>query len=405
MPLTTLGAGDALGWISDGAAGFQPCRRLRVAAAGRPLRAVARGDAAGGTGAGAARPGTFCIVAGARCRPAGHAGAALSGGAAGAVWRAGRGRSGRPVRGVEPGGRGRDDRCDRDSRWCATCARAPHNTPAAAVAAAGLAGAGPVLNDYSFGGYSIFAGIPTFIDGRGDCSAAHSSCATIATCRWPTCAIFSNCSTSTNSARRCSAGHAGGGAARPLPDWQRVYSDDVAVVHSGGMRLEAIAQAVPKTAYCAPSGTLPQAPSTTRAGFASRATAGNSARRSRASRRPPAFSAPCRRRAGPASRSNSQRDTASRGQRIERIVLDDADQSPGPHHAPHLVDEMRHSAGATWCSTQIAVARSKPASSKGKLLAVEALVVDVAVVGARLRDAGRGNVNAAEAADHAAQQG
>src|SRR6202030_771976 len=41
-----------------------------------------------------------------------------------------------------------------------------HNTPAAAVANAGLADAGPVLNDYSFGGYLIFAGIPTFIDGR-----------------------------------------------------------------------------------------------------------------------------------------------------------------------------------------------------------------------------------------------
>ena len=45
---------------------------------------------------------------------------------------------------------------------------APRNTPAAAVASAGLAKAGPVLNDYSFGGYLIFAGIPTFIDGRGE---------------------------------------------------------------------------------------------------------------------------------------------------------------------------------------------------------------------------------------------
>ena len=42
------------------------------------------------------------------------------------------------------------------------------NTPEAAVANAGLAKAGPVLNDYSFGGYLIFAGIPTFIDGRGE---------------------------------------------------------------------------------------------------------------------------------------------------------------------------------------------------------------------------------------------
>ena len=45
---------------------------------------------------------------------------------------------------------------------------ASNNTPEAAVASAGLATAGPVLNDYSFGGYLIFAGIPTFIDGRGE---------------------------------------------------------------------------------------------------------------------------------------------------------------------------------------------------------------------------------------------
>ena len=42
------------------------------------------------------------------------------------------------------------------------------NTPAAAIAGAGLADAGPVLNDYAFGGYLIYAGIPTFIDGRGE---------------------------------------------------------------------------------------------------------------------------------------------------------------------------------------------------------------------------------------------
>ena len=41
-------------------------------------------------------------------------------------------------------------------------------TPAAAVAGAGIANAGPVLNDYAFGGYLISAGIPTFIDGRGE---------------------------------------------------------------------------------------------------------------------------------------------------------------------------------------------------------------------------------------------
>jgi hypothetical protein len=109
---------------------------------------------------------------------------------------------------------------------------APQNTPAAAIAHAGLANAGPVLNDYSFGGYLIFAGIPTFIDGRGelyggpfiarynrDLSLAdlpdflklleqYKFGATLLAPDTPAIALLDR-----------------------LPDWQRVYSDDVAVVH------------------------------------------------------------------------------------------------------------------------------------------------------------------------------
>jgi hypothetical protein len=108
----------------------------------------------------------------------------------------------------------------------------PINTPAAAVASADLAKAGPVLNDYSFGGYLIFAGIPTFIDGRGelfggpfivrynrDVSLAdlrdfielldqYKFGATLLAPDTPAVALLDR-----------------------LPDWQRVYSDDVAVVH------------------------------------------------------------------------------------------------------------------------------------------------------------------------------
>ncbi|TMJ50423.1 MAG: hypothetical protein E6G85_18100 [Alphaproteobacteria bacterium] len=109
---------------------------------------------------------------------------------------------------------------------------APHNTPEAAVASAGLASAGPVLNDYSFGGYLIFAGIPTFIDGRSelyggpfiesynrDVSLAdlrdflklldqYKFGATLLEPDTPAVALLDR-----------------------LPDWQRVYGDDVAVVH------------------------------------------------------------------------------------------------------------------------------------------------------------------------------
>jgi hypothetical protein len=109
---------------------------------------------------------------------------------------------------------------------------APAITPQAAIAEANLAKAGPVLNDYSFGGYLIFAGIPTFIDGRGELYGGpfinryNRALALIdledflklldeykigATLLAP----------STSAVAMLDR----------LPQWQRVYSDDVAVVH------------------------------------------------------------------------------------------------------------------------------------------------------------------------------
>ncbi|MDA9492135.1 hypothetical protein [Bradyrhizobium sp. CCBAU 11361] len=109
---------------------------------------------------------------------------------------------------------------------------APIITPQAAIAQADLAKAGPVLNDYSFGGYLIFAGIPTFIDGRGELYGGpfidrynravalvdlgdflklldeFNIGATLLAPRTPAVAMLDR-----------------------LPHWQRVYSDDVAVVH------------------------------------------------------------------------------------------------------------------------------------------------------------------------------
>ncbi|WP_262047729.1 hypothetical protein [Bradyrhizobium sp. Bra78] len=109
---------------------------------------------------------------------------------------------------------------------------APIITPAAAIAQADLARTGPVLNDYSFGGYLIFAGIPTFIDGRGELFGGafinrynravalvdlgdflkllddYKIGATLLTPKTPAVALLDR-----------------------LPEWQRVYSDDVAVVH------------------------------------------------------------------------------------------------------------------------------------------------------------------------------
>ncbi|MCA1412034.1 hypothetical protein I6F30_12975 [Bradyrhizobium sp. NBAIM20] len=109
---------------------------------------------------------------------------------------------------------------------------APLITPEAAVARADLAKAGPLLNDYSFGGYLVFAGIPTFIDGRAELFGGpfidrynralalidlgdflkllddYKIRATLLAPNTPATAMLDR-----------------------LPHWQRVYSDDVAVVH------------------------------------------------------------------------------------------------------------------------------------------------------------------------------
>jgi hypothetical protein len=106
------------------------------------------------------------------------------------------------------------------------------NTPAAAVAATALAQAGPVFNDYIFGGYLIHTGIAPFIDGRGELYGRtlmlrhHNAitlqnvpdllrlleeyriAATLLTPATPAVALLDR-----------------------LPGWQRVYADDIAVVH------------------------------------------------------------------------------------------------------------------------------------------------------------------------------
>jgi hypothetical protein len=105
-------------------------------------------------------------------------------------------------------------------------------TPQAAIAQADLTGTGRVLNDYAFGGYLIFAGIPTFIDGRSELYGGpfidrynraialidlgdflkllddYNINATLLAPQTPAVAMLDR-----------------------LPQWQRVYGDDVAVVH------------------------------------------------------------------------------------------------------------------------------------------------------------------------------
>jgi len=108
----------------------------------------------------------------------------------------------------------------------------PRNTPQAAIVAADLPKAGPVLNEYAFGGYLIYAGIAPFIDGRGELYGAklmtrhyramllhdlpdflklldeYRIGATLLSPSTPAVALLDR-----------------------LPGWERVYADHIAVVH------------------------------------------------------------------------------------------------------------------------------------------------------------------------------
>ena len=106
-------------------------------------------------------------------------------------------------------------------------------TPANAIHSTDIAKAGPILNDYDFGGYLDFVGAAPFIDGRGELYGEaymlrHNRAlslenlpdflrlldeyhigATLLTPSTPAVALLDR-----------------------LPDWKRIYSDDVAVVHA-----------------------------------------------------------------------------------------------------------------------------------------------------------------------------
>jgi len=106
-------------------------------------------------------------------------------------------------------------------------------TPANAIHSTGIAKVGPILNEYDFGGYLDFVGLAPFIDGRGELYGGaymlrhHRALslenlpdflrlldeyrigATLLAPSTPAVALLDR-----------------------LPDWKRVYSDDVAVVHT-----------------------------------------------------------------------------------------------------------------------------------------------------------------------------
>ena len=107
-----------------------------------------------------------------------------------------------------------------------------HVTPSAAVAALTRAKAGPIFNDYGFGGYLIHAGVPSFIDGRAELYGG----AFIA--RHHRAVILENLPGFLALLEEYKIGATLLPPQRPavalldrLPNWERLHSDDIAVVH------------------------------------------------------------------------------------------------------------------------------------------------------------------------------
>ena len=104
--------------------------------------------------------------------------------------------------------------------------------PARAVEALKAADPGPVLNDYNFGGYLVYAGVPTFIDGRTE---LYGSAFTLQHHRALSLADLAGL------AKLLDTYGIGATLLAPttpavayldtLPGWKRLYADDIAVVH------------------------------------------------------------------------------------------------------------------------------------------------------------------------------
>lgn len=106
------------------------------------------------------------------------------------------------------------------------------NTPQAAIAATDLAKAGPVFNDYVFGGYLIHAGIAPFIDGRGELYGArlitrHHRAVTLSDLP----DLLKLLEEYRIRATLLAPSTPAVALLDRLPDWERVYADDIAVVH------------------------------------------------------------------------------------------------------------------------------------------------------------------------------
>jgi hypothetical protein len=107
-----------------------------------------------------------------------------------------------------------------------------HYSPVRAVDALVASGSkGPILNDYNFGGYLIFRGIPVFIDSRADMYGEKFVMSTLETV-WLARPGFEELLEKYHiQSTLLPADAAAARLLDRLPGWRRLYTDDIAVVH------------------------------------------------------------------------------------------------------------------------------------------------------------------------------
>jgi hypothetical protein len=111
-------------------------------------------------------------------------------------------------------------------------APAANITPVNALKSFDAAKSGPILNDYEFGGYLDFAGIAPFIDGRGELYGSAFTMRHHRTLNLQNIPDFLVLLDEYKfGATLLAPGTPAIGLLDRLPDWQRIYSDNVAVVH------------------------------------------------------------------------------------------------------------------------------------------------------------------------------